>query len=298
MDTTPIMEVNDLRKNYGKVEAVRGISLSIPSGSCFGLLGPNGAGKTTTIEMMEGILAPDAGTVLFRGKPIGRRFREKVGIQFQNTALPEYITVKETLALFRSFYPEPRTLDEVIELCSLGDILGRDNRKLSGGQRQRMLLGIALIPRPEMLFLDEPTTGLDPQARRNFWTLIEGIKRENTSILLTTHYMDEAEELCDRVAIVDRGKVLEVDTPERLLAKHFTGQLVKLPLQEGNGKTAEILSGLGAVRSGESWEIESTALDATMKRLLEANLNLDGLSIHKPDLEDLFIKLTGTSLRS
>jgi len=298
MDKKPIMEVNGLLKNYGKVEAVRGISFSIDEGICFGLLGPNGAGKTTTIEMMEGILTPDSGTVLFRGKPIGHRFREKVGIQFQNTALPEYITVRETLELFRAFYPEPRTLDEVVELCSLGDILARDNRKLSGGQRQRMLLGIALIPRPEMLFLDEPTTGLDPQARRNFWTMIEGIKKENTTILLTTHYMDEAEELCDRVAIVDQGRIIEIDTPDNLIDKHFTGQLVRLPLQDGNGKTAAILSQIGAVRSGDCWEIGSTALDDTMKCLLEANLNLDGLSIHKPDLEDLFIKLTGSSLRS
>ena len=298
MDKTPIMEVRDLRKSYGKVEAVRGISFSIPEGSCFGLLGPNGAGKTTTIEMMEGILSPDGGSALFRGKPIGHRFREKVGIQFQNTALPEFITVKETLELFRAFYPAPRTIDEIVELCSLGDILERDNRKLSGGQRQRMLLAIALIPRPEMLFLDEPTTGLDPQARRNFWELIEGVKRENTTILLTTHYMDEAQALCDRIAIVDHGKILELDEPTRLIDRHFTGQLIRLPLQEVNGKSTEILSALGARRSGEYWEIDTVALDATMKRLLEANLSLDGLSIHKPDLEDLFIKLTGSSLRS
>ncbi len=298
MDTSPIMEVRDLRKSYGKVEAVRGISFSMDRGTCFGLLGPNGAGKTTTIEMMEGILEPDSGTVRFQGKPIGHRFREKVGIQFQNTALPEFITVRETLELFRSFYPEPRSIDEITELCSLGDILSRDNRKLSGGQRQRMLLAIALVPRPEMLFLDEPTTGLDPQARRNFWNLIEGVKRENVTILLTTHYMDEAEALCDRVAIVDQGKILEIDTPGRLLDRHFSGQLVRLPLQAGNGKTAEVLSSLGARVVGEFWEIDSEALDSTMKGLFEANLNMDGLSIHKPDLEDLFIKLTGSSLRS
>jgi ABC-2 type transport system ATP-binding protein len=298
MDATPIMEVHDLRKSYGKVEAVRGISFSIDRGTCFGLLGPNGAGKTTTIEMMEGILEPDSGTVRFQGKPIGHRFREKVGIQFQNTALPEFITVRETLELFRSFYPEPRSIDEITELCSLGDILSRDNRKLSGGQRQRMLLAIALVPRPEMLFLDEPTTGLDPQARRNFWNLIEGVKRENVTILLTTHYMDEAESLCDRVAIVDQGRILEIDTPDRLLDRHFSGQLVRLPLQAGNGKTAEVLSSLGARVVGDFWEIDSEALDTTMKCLFEANLNMDGLSIHKPDLEDLFIKLTGSSLRS
>ncbi len=292
------MEVHELYKSYGKVEAVRGVSFAIEEGSCFGLLGPNGAGKTTTIEMMEGILEPTSGSVLFRGEPVGRKFREKVGIQFQNTALPEFITVRETLELFRSFYPAPRSMDEVIELCSLSDILDRDNQKLSGGQRQRMLLGIALLPRPEMLFLDEPTTGLDPQSRRNFWDLIEGVKKEGTSILLTTHYMDEAEALCDRIAIVDRGRILESDTPSRLLDKHFTGQIVRLPKQEGDADAAKALAELGAESSGDSWDICSEALDDTMRRLLGAKLNLDGLSIHRPDLEDLFIKLTGTSLRT
>lgn len=298
MTNPPIMEVHELHKNYGKVEAVRGVTFAIEEGSCFGLLGPNGAGKTTTIEMMEGILAPSSGTVLFRGEPVGHKFREKVGIQFQSTALPEFITVRETLELFRAFYPAPRSMDEVIELCSLSDILERDNQKLSGGQRQRMLLGIALLPRPEMLFLDEPTTGLDPQSRRNFWELIEGVKKEGTSILLTTHYMDEAEALCDQIAIVDHGRILESDTPTKLLNKHFTGQMVRLPKQEGDGDAAKTLADLGAVSSGDSWNISSEALDDTMRKLLAAKLNLDGLSIHRPDLEDLFIKLTGTSLRT
>lgn len=292
-----IMEVKNLHKNYGKVEAVRGVSFSINEGSCFGLLGPNGAGKTTTIEMMEGILTPTSGEVLFRGEKIGEKFREKVGIQFQNTALPEFITVRETLALFRSFYPSPRSLDEVIDLCSLQDIINRDNRKLSGGQRQRMLLAIALLPRPEMLFLDEPTTGLDPQARRNFWELIEGVKKQNTTILLTTHYMDEAQALCDTIAIVDKGKVLEMDSPKNLIDKHFTGQIVSIPKQGGNEKSARILAALGAEERGDEFLVTSTTLDDTMKRLLEAEINLDGLTIHKPDLEDLFIKLTGSSLR-
>ncbi len=298
MNNPPIMEVHELHKNYGKVEAVRGVSFAIEEGSCFGLLGPNGAGKTTTIEMMEGILAPTSGTVLFRGEPVGHKFREKVGIQFQHTALPEFITVKETLELFRSFYPAPRSMEEVIELCSLSDILTRDNQKLSGGQRQRMLLGIALIPRPEMLFLDEPTTGLDPQSRRNFWELIEGVKKEGTSILLTTHYMDEAETLCDNIAIVDRGRILESDTPAKLLDKHFTGQIVRLPKQDGDGEAAQTLEELGAVNAGDHWDICSEALDDTMRRLLAARINLNGLSIHRPDLEDLFIKLTGSSLRT
>jgi ABC-2 type transport system ATP-binding protein len=288
-----IMRVSRLKKNYGEVEAVRGVDFAIPRGSCFGLLGPNGAGKTTTIEMMEGILSPTEGAVYFNEEPIGEKFREKVGIQFQSTALPEFITVKETLEMFSSFYPEPRPMDELIQICSLEDIIDRDNRKLSGGQRQRMLLALAIIPKPDMVFLDEPTTGLDPQARRNFWELIERIKNEKATILLTTHYMDEAQKLCDQIAIMDKGQVLELDTPQGLIEKHFEGAIVSIPK---NGhmdklpKDAEI--------RGDHIELVTSNLDSTMKDLLSAGVNLEGLNIHKPNLEDLFIKLTGSSLRT
>ncbi len=187
-----IISVRNLHKRYRAVTAVDGVTFDVPEGICFGLLGPNGAGKTTTIEMMEGILKPSSGEIVFRDEPIGDHFKEKVGIQFQNTALPEFITVRETLELFASFYPNPRSLADIVDICSLGDIIDRDNRKLSGGQRQRLLLALAIVHRPELVFLDEPTTGLDPQARRNFWSLIERIKAERTTIILTTHYMDEA----------------------------------------------------------------------------------------------------------
>jgi ABC-2 type transport system ATP-binding protein len=249
---------------------------------------------------LEGIHEPTAGRILFRGQPVDRRFRQKVGIQFQTTALPEYITVRETLELFSAFYPDPRPLDEVIRLCSLGDILKQDNQKLSGGQKQRMLLGLAIIPKPEIIFLDEPTTGLDPQARRNFWDLIRGIKAEGSTILLTTHYMDEAELLCDQIAIMDHGRILELDTPHKLLAKHFAGALVRFPL-EGQPAGFEQLAALpglaGLERRGGLAEFTTDNLDTAMKDLLAARVNLHGLSIHKPDLEDLFIKLTGSSLR-
>ena len=288
-----IMRIEDLKKNYGNVKAVDGLSFSIEEGICFGLLGPNGAGKTTTIEMMEGILSPSEGQVYFREKKIDHHFKQKVGVQFQNTALPEFITVKETLELFRALYPDPRSLEEVIEICSLSDIIDRDNRKLSGGQRQRMLLGLAIIPHPEMIFLDEPTTGLDPQARRNFWELIEKIKAEKTTVLLTTHYMEEAEILCDQIAIMDQGKLLEIDTPEKLLDNHFDGALVKVPHFGRNDLRLE-----GAFFNGDFLEISTNNLDKTMKDLLGTQLNLEGLSIKKPNLEDLFLKLTGTSLRS
>ena len=289
----PIMRIENLKKDYGNVQAVEDISFSIPEGTCFGLLGPNGAGKTTTIEMMEGILSPTSGKVYFREKEIDNHFKQKVGIQFQSTALPEFITVKETLELFRAFYPNPRTMDEIIEICSLSDIIDRDNRKLSGGQRQRMLLGLAIIPHPEMVFLDEPTTGLDPQARRNFWNLIERIKAENTTVLLTTHYMEEAEILCDQIAIMDHGKLMEIDTPESLLSSHFNGALVRVP---HSGRMDLQLN--NSILQGEFLEITTKNLDSTMKELLATKLNLEGLTIKKPNLDDLFLKMTGASLRS
>jgi len=293
MGMASIIEVEHLRKDFGPVRAVDDISFEIREGICFGLLGPNGAGKTTTIEMMEGILSPSGGEIKFRGHPIDQRFKEKVGIQFQSTALPEFITVKETLELFSAFYPNPRPMEEVIELCSLSDLIDRDNRKLSGGQRQRLLLGIAIIPYPELVFLDEPTTGLDPQARRNFWELIERIKAEKTTVVLTTHYMDEAELLCDEVAIMDHGKILERDRPDKLLSKHFQGVLVKIP-EPGNTHSLPE----GATEKEDGIEIVSGNLDRTMRELLEAHVDLHGLSIHQPDLEDLFIKLTGSRLRA
>jgi ABC-2 type transport system ATP-binding protein len=293
---TDIVKVENLSKNYGAVKAVDNVSFGIPEGICFGLLGPNGAGKTTTIEMMEGITVPSAGRVLFRDRPIGGDFRKKVGIQFQSTALPEFITVRETLALFSSFYAKPRPMEEVIRLCSLEDILTRDNQKLSGGQRQRMLLALAIIPKPEVVFLDEPTTGLDPQARRNFWDLIGRIKEEKTTVLLTTHYMDEAKILCEQIAIMDHGKILEIDTPETLLAKHFDGVLIRLPYDGCCSDALEKFEGI--VIRDDILEMQTNRLDKSLKDLLGAHVNLEGLSIHKPNLEDLFIKLTGSSLRT
>ena len=288
-----ILEAEKISKSYGQLLAVNAVDLAIEEGICFGLLGPNGAGKTTTIEMLEGILTPSSGEILFRGKPIDRQFKKRVGIQFQSTSLPEFITVKETLELFRAFYSEPRNMDELIDLCSLSDILKQDNRKLSGGQRQRMLLALAIIPNPEIVFLDEPTTGLDPQARRNFWDLIQKIKAENKTILLTTHYMEEAELLCDRIGIMDKGVMLECDSPRNLLDKHFTGALVKVPHQ---GSSA--LKSGDAKIIGDMLEVQTETLHDTLHELIHANIDMTGLSIHKPNLEDLFIKLTGSSLRS
>jgi len=298
-----LLTVEGLHKRFGKVHAVAGLDFSIPPGICFGLLGPNGAGKTTSIEIMEGILAPDEGKVLFKGKPIDRYFKQKVGIQFQHTALPEFITVKETLELFRAFYPDPRPMDELIELCSLSDILGRDNQKLSGGQKQRMLLALAIIPRPELVFLDEPTTGLDPQARRNFWELIRRVKAEGATVILTTHYMDEAQVLCDDIAIMDQGKILERGSPQSLLDKHFGGVILRLPCKpdselERESRGGDLSRFNNSCTDLQPWrEIQTDKPQEALRDLLAAGEDLAGLSIHRPNLEDLFIKLTGSQLR-
>ena len=293
-----IFSVENLSRDYGTIRAVDSISFSIKEGICFGLLGPNGAGKTTTIEMMEGILKPTSGKSMFRGQPIDAHFHERVGIQFQSTALQEYITVEETIKLFASLYTRNRNYAEIIEICNLKDILKRDNRKLSGGQRQRLLLALAIVNDPDIIFLDEPTTGLDPQARRNFWSLIEKIRKEGKTILLTTHYMEEAEILCDEIAIMDNGHIIARDSPYNLLADHFSGVLLCIPWKQNT----RIPDGFTEPRKDENGEefiqIQSENVDETVNQLLRNGYSLNGLSIHKPNLEDLFLKLTGSRLRS
>jgi ABC-2 type transport system ATP-binding protein len=225
----PVLEVRNLVKRYPGVTAVDGVSFAVPEGSCFGLLGPNGAGKTTTVEILEGILPPTAGEILYRGAPLGARFRQEAGIQFQSTALQDFLTVREHLRLFRSLYAQGLEVDELVRLCALEEFQHRDARKLSGGQRQRLLLAIALVNDPQVVFLDEPTTGLDPQARRNFWDLINRIKALGKTVLLTTHYMEEAYRLCDAIAIMDHGRIIAQGPPSRLLSEHFADVVLELP---------------------------------------------------------------------
>ncbi len=289
----PILEVKNLVKHYGKVTAVDNISFSVRKGICFGLLGPNGAGKTTTIEIIESILKPDSGEIFYNGERTTHSFKEKIGIQFQNTALQEFLTVKETLELFSRLYPRHKPLEEIIKICDLDEIINRDNRKLSGGQRQRMLLGVALINDPDLLFLDEPTTGLDPHARRNFWNLVENIKRENKTIFLTTHYMDEAEYLCEEIAIMDHGKIIEKGNPEELLKKHFGGVTIKIP--EKN-LTKEIDFTCPAEMDDGTVKIQCPDVEQTIQELIREGISLTGLTIEKENLDDLFLKLTGSSL--
>ncbi len=290
-----ILEVRDLVKQYPGVTAVDRISFAVPTGECFGLLGPNGAGKTTTVEIMEGITEPTSGQVLYRGAPVDARFKQEVGIQFQSTALQDFLTVRETLRLFRSFYSRGMDLDEVIRLCTLQEFLDRDARKLSGGQRQRLLLALALVNDPEVLFLDEPTTGLDPQARRNFWDLIRLIKARGKTVILTTHYMEEAFLLCDRIAIMDHGHIIAEGPPASLLAKHFHDVILRLPKADFRADPAAL--GAEVLDAGEFIEISTADVNEVLRRLMQQQVPLAKLQIRERTLEDLFLELTGKELR-
>ncbi|MEO0575276.1 MAG: ABC transporter ATP-binding protein [Pseudomonadota bacterium] len=292
----PIIETRQLCKRYADTLAVDHLDLSITEGQCFGLLGPNGAGKTTTIEMIEGITQPTSGDILFRGKPAGSQFRQQAGIAFQNTALQDFITVKETLNMFHALYPRGADLPTLIDDCSLGNLLERDNRHLSGGQRQRLLLAIALVNEPDIVFLDEPTTGMDPQARRNFWSLVERIKARSTSVVLTTHYMEEAHTLCDDIAIMDKGCIIAQGPPDALLDQHYANSIIELPAEALGDQTAQ----LDHARISERGMalIETDDVSRTLQELLNANVPLQKLRVRQRDLEDLFIDLTGRALRA
>jgi ABC-2 type transport system ATP-binding protein len=292
----PILEVRNLIKRYPTVNAVDGVSFSVPEGICFGLLGPNGAGKTTTIEVMEGILTATSGEILYRGELLGSRFREEAGILFQKTSLQDFLTVRQTLTMFRSLYDRGLDVEEIIRLCALEKLAGRDNRKLSGGQQQRLLLAIALVNDPAILFLDEPTTGLDPQARRNFWELIQSIKARNKTIILTTHYMDEAELLCDDIAIMDGGHIIARGGPRELLQQHFEEVLLELPRQDFPDTARQLP--LKIIDSSDRIEIATQDLETTLRTRLDAHVPLKNLRIRPPNLEDLFLELTGKELRT
>jgi ABC-2 type transport system ATP-binding protein len=291
-----VLEARNLVKQYPGVLAVDHVSFSVREGSCFGLLGPNGAGKTTTVEMIEGVTPPDSGEVLYFGEPTGRRFREEAGIQFQNTALQDFLTVHETLDLFHSLYDRKANVEHIIDECSLRDLLDRDNRKLSGGQRQRLLLAVALVNRPKLVFLDEPTTGLDPQARRNFWELVKRIRSEGTTLVLTTHYMDEAHVLCDEIAIMDSGRIVAQGNPDVLLQHQYGDVVIELPLDDVSGDLASIEHRVLATKG--IIEISTTDVNATLKELASRVTGLNRLKIRQPNLEDLFLDLTGHSLRT
>jgi ABC-2 type transport system ATP-binding protein len=308
---TLAIRCKDLYKCYdNKVEAVRGLDLEVPAGECFGLLGPNGAGKTTTIEILEGLLEPTRGEVEIFGRRWGRHdaeLRECLGISLQETKLPEKLSVREVVTLFRSFYQKGRDPMEVIAQVELTEKETTWVSKLSGGQRQRLAVACALVGAPKILFLDEPTTGLDPQSRRQLWGLVRQFKEQGGTILLTTHYMDEAERLCDRVAIVDHGKVIAIGSPVEMIATLGGEHVVEFALDLTNGKTvsSECLAGLASVMSLRS-EADSfslhvqephLAIPALISYLREAEVSLARLTTRHASLEDVFVKMTGRHLR-
>ena len=290
---TAIINVQNLSKSFGQLQAVDNISFQVNSGSCFGLLGPNGAGKTTTIEMMEGLVKPDSGNIQFFSKPLSKSVLSQVGIQFQHTALQDFLTVEETLDMFASFYPETEDKQHLMNLCDLNVIANQDHKKLSGGQKQRLLLALALINKPKIIFLDEPTTGLDPHARRSFWDLINTIKQQGKTIVLTTHYMDEAEYLCDDIVIMDKGQIIAQDSPQQLLSTHFSGAIIRLPL-ENIGQADH--KKWGVIFADKFLDIEAHDVEKTISQLISENVSLEGLQVKSANLDDLFIKLTGHQL--
>jgi ABC-2 type transport system ATP-binding protein len=304
-DASPAIEVIGLRKRYGAVQAVDGISFTVRRGEVFGMLGPNGAGKTTTVEIIEGLRPADSGRVTVLGLDVARQPRavkERIGVQLQTPALLPRLTVRELVALVASFYRTARSPDEVIALVGLEESGDRLAGTLSGGQTQRLSLALALVNRPEIVFLDEPTTGLDPQARLSLWGLIERVRAEGTTVVLTTHYMEEAERLCDRVAIIDRGRIVALDAPRALIAAHFQETAITFRLA---GVTPAELAGLSGVRQvhTENGEITlyTTDVPATMAALLALvrarGAPLEGLYVRGATLEDVFLKLTGRRLR-
>ena len=302
------VQIRNLRKAYGEVVAVDGLDLDIRRGECFGLLGPNGAGKTTTIEICEGLNTPDEGEVLVLGRRWGERdreLRELLGISLQETQFSEKLTVNETVTLFRSFYRNGPTPEEAIAMVQLQEKSRGRVGQLSGGQKQRLALACALVGAPELLFLDEPTTGLDPQSRRQLWELIEGFKSGGRSILLTTHYMDEAERLCDRVAIVDHGRTIALGTPRELIAQLRAEHVLEFALageQVVDPVALRNIEGVCAAdRRDGTYRLQVDQLHRAMPALLNElryqGAQLAELRTHSATLEDVFVSLTGRNLR-
>jgi len=302
--------VRDLHKTYGNVEAVRGLSFEVAPGECFGLLGPNGAGKTTTIEILEGLLAPTSGEVVVLGRRWGQddqAIRERMGVCLQQTVLSEKLKVDETVDLFRRFHRIGRAPDSVIREVELTEKAHARVGTLSGGQKQRLAVACALVGDPELLFLDEPTTGLDPQSRRQVWDIVNAFKAGGRTVLLTTHYMDEAEKLCDRVAIVDHGRIIAEGSPMHLMTSLGGEHVVEIAVREdGQGVLpAAAMEGLPGVRAAhaEAGRIVLTvtephvAVPAILEKVRAGGWELSGLSTRHASLEDVFVSLTGRHLR-
>ena len=307
---TPAVRCSQVVKRYGDLVAVNGLDLEVQRGECFGMLGPNGAGKTSTVEMVEGLREPDGGDIevlgdRWRGENL--QLRAKLGIQLQETKFPEKLRVAEVMTLFRSFYPRGLDVETLLSLVSLEDKADAQVRNLSGGQKQRLSLGCALAGDPELLFLDEPTTGLDPQSRRQTWEIVEGLKARGRTVLLTTHYMEEAARLCDRVAVVDHGKAIALGTPAELVASLGAEHVVAFAVAEDRRPVIDeaVLRALPsverAVEEGGRWRLTvrevHRAVPALLAVLAERGAAPTQLTTHHATLEDVFMTLTGRTLR-
>lgn len=309
----PAIVCKDLKKSYpGKivVEAVRGLNLEVSRGECFGLLGPNGAGKTTTIEILEGLLHPSSGTVEVLGRSWNTdavAIRQRIGVSLQETQLSEKLTVRETVALFRNFYPTGISIEAAMQSVSLEEKKNARISQLSGGQKQRLAVATALVGDPELLFLDEPTTGLDPSSRRQLWDIIRSFRDAGKTILLTTHYMDEAERLCDRVGIVDQGRVIALGTPRELIASVGGDHVVEFSVRSDQyslvdtQRLAQLIDVTSVRDESDRWSLNSKQAHHTIPALLEylesSGIGLAGLTTRQASLEDVFVKLTGRNLQ-
>jgi ABC-2 type transport system ATP-binding protein len=302
----PVIRVTDLRKTYGQTRAVDGVSFEVRQGEVFGLLGPNGAGKTTTVEILEGLRAPDSGGVNVLGIDVARHpdaLKERIGVSLQTAALYPKLTVVEVLNLFRSFYRRGRSTEELVTLLDLGEKRDTRTKELSGGQRQRLAVALALVNDPEVVFLDEPTTGMDPAARRSLWEIVRGLQSSGKTILLTTHYMEEAEVLCDRLAIMDHGRILEAGTVNQLIDSRYKERAVRFDGVAGlDDARLAAFPGVSAVKH-ENGEVLLFTRDvpATIGAVLEATEALgvepENLAVRRATLEDVFLDLTGRALR-
>jgi ABC-2 type transport system ATP-binding protein len=308
----PALSIRGLRKAFADVVAVDGIDLEVLRGECFGLLGPNGAGKTTTIEICEGLTTPDAGVVNLLGlnwQQSARELRQRIGVQLQETQFPEKLTVEETLRLFRSFYRRGMTVEETIGMAQLEEKRSSRVGTLSGGQKQRLAMACALVGDPELLFLDEPTTGLDPQARRHLWDLVDHLRNAGRTIILTTHYMEEAERLCDRVAIMDHGQIIAMDTPQKLIASVGGDHIVEFAVTTHDSVNPPVDGALlTAIPGIQSHRVDAglhqlsvgelhTTVPRIFSALAEMGLRPSEFRTHSATLEDVFVRLTGRNLR-
>ncbi|EHR62600.1 ABC transporter ATP-binding protein [Saccharomonospora cyanea] len=304
--TTPrvsaALAVSDIRKHYGDVRAVDGVSFEVVEGEFFGILGPNGAGKTTTLEIAEGLLAPDAGTVRLLGQspwPRNEALLPRIGVQLQASSFFERLTAREQLKTFAALYGVgPARADEMLELVGLADKADTPEKKLSGGQRQRLSIACALVHDPELVFLDEPTAALDPQARRNLWDVLRQIKARGSTIVYTTHYLDEAEILCDRVAIMDHGRILAMDAPARLVRDLDAPTHVTLDTTVLTPDDARVLPGADSVSTDDVTVTITTRTPAPLLAALAERGTVDGLTVRTATLEDVFLHLTGREYRA